>query len=225
MKKIGKTDLRLQQKGKCETCKKEFKNKQLWISKNKPDEIRTLKLCHDCWTESRKKLKKGGAKGKSDAKDGSDESSATTDWVQNDSFLAVSCKDSAPVPSPMMDAAVKKTGMMNSAGQSAGRHKATKMSAVPCKDPAPVPGPSTDTDYTPVPGLSMDAAVEGGWQVVARRRHGNRHRGRQRTTANMALTAEVAIPPMMWNPERGWTHKAEGHGKISLTAFTREEDL
>ena len=118
-KKIGKTDLRLQQKGKCETCKKEFKNKQLWISKNKPDEIRTLKLCHDCWTESRKKLKKGGAKGKSDAKDGSDESSATTDWVQNDSFLAVSCKDSAPVPSPIMDAAVKKTGMMNSAGQSA----------------------------------------------------------------------------------------------------------
>ena len=54
-KKNPQTDQRLQLTGKCEACSKVFKNRMLRQSKNKPDEIRILKLCHDCWTETRKK--------------------------------------------------------------------------------------------------------------------------------------------------------------------------
>ena len=218
-KKIEKTDPRLQQKGKCETCRKEFKNRQLRRGKNKPDEITTLKLCYDCWTASRKKLKKDGARGKSNAKDGSEESSAATDWVQDEEFLAVSGEGAVRVPGPSTDAVVEKESALavkavtHGDRQSAGQRSTHKSLAVSREDAVRVPGPS------------MDAAVEMGWQIVARRRHGNRRSGRQQTPAIMASTAEAAIPPMMWDPDRGWTHKAEGHGKISLTAFTREEDL
>jgi hypothetical protein len=216
--KIEKSDPRLQQKGKCETCKKEFKNRQLRTSKNKPDEIKTFKLCYDCWTESRKKLKKDGAKGKSGARDGSDESSAITDGV-HEGFLAVSCKVPVCVPGPSRDAAVVNDSFLaveavtHGDRQTAGRRSTPKTYAASCKVPVCVPG------------HSQDAAVETGWQIVSRRRHGNRRSGRQQTPAIMASTAEAAIPPMMWDPDQGWTHKAEGHGKISLTAFTREEDL
>ena len=203
-KRIEKTDPRLQKKGKCETCRKEFKNRQLWVTKNKPDEIRTLKLCHDCWTESRKKLKKGGAKGKSDARDGADESSATTDGVQDGGFLAVSCEVSVEIPGPTTDAAVVNDSFLaveaatHGDRQSAGQRSTPKMLAASRKDSTEMSGPS------------RDAAVETGWQIVARRRHGNRRGGRQHTPAIMASTAEAAIPPMMWDPDQGWTHKAEG---------------
>ena len=72
----------------------------------------TLKLCQDCWSEGRKKLKKGRAQGKLAAKDGVEESSATTDRIQEDLFLAV--KDA-----------------VNSASRRAGRRETTVEVALP----------------------------------------------------------------------------------------------
>ena len=48
--KVAKTDPRLQMSGKCEKCSKTFKNRLLQTGRGKPDEIKILKLCHDCWT-------------------------------------------------------------------------------------------------------------------------------------------------------------------------------
>ena len=59
-KKNPQTDQRLQMTGKCEACSKVFKNRMLRQSKSKPDEIRILKLCGECWADRRKKAGKGG---------------------------------------------------------------------------------------------------------------------------------------------------------------------
>ena len=155
-KKSEKSDPRLQLTGKCETCKKEFKNRQLRTNRNKPDEIRILKLCSECWAENRKKLKKGGAQNNAATKDGADDSSAATDGDQHDCFLA---------------------------------------------------------------------AEDGGWQVVARRRARNHRQGQRQVSADMVSAAEAAIPAMVWDCNRGWVQRSEGHGRIKLTVFTREGDL
>ena len=60
-KKNPQTDQRLQLTGKCEACSKVFKNRMLSRSRNKPDEIRILKLCGECCADRWKKVGKGRA--------------------------------------------------------------------------------------------------------------------------------------------------------------------
>ena len=87
-KKIEKNDPRLQMTGKCESCKKDFKNRQLRTNKGKADEIKVFKMCLDCWRKSRK----GGAQKESATNNGVDDSSAMANEVPNDLYLAT--KDS-----------------------------------------------------------------------------------------------------------------------------------
>ena len=104
------------------------------------------------------------AQGKSDAKDGADESSATTDWAQDDSFASVTDRANPPLvsrasgtrgcvtPCPLSRASGTRGRATPCPLSSAGRCEATNVLAVSCEDSAQVPGPS------------MDAAIESEWQ-------------------------------------------------------------
>ena len=109
-KKIAASDTRLQLTGPCETCGKSFKNRQLRTSKSKPDEIRILKLCTECWAEHRKTTGRKGARGQDGSAAGNgtpQKSSAVNDDTVMDDFLAMASEHAAgldgAVPAMMWD--------------------------------------------------------------------------------------------------------------------------
>ena len=88
--RIAKTDSRLQLTGKCEKCAKVFKNRHLQTGRGKPDEVKTLKLCHDCWAEARKQKsgKNGSRPDSAAARDGASDNAAANNTGGGDDFLA-----------------------------------------------------------------------------------------------------------------------------------------